>query len=130
MTGASGSGKSTLLRLIGGLGEGPSGGSVTIDDVPVTAYEDRCGAAYQEARLMPWRSVADNVRLGLRKGTDPAAGQYRGAPRRADSGCPGTDASPRATSAMGVGNPPFETCESPTNGRIHDTHALRSCVSR
>lgn len=75
--GASGSGKSTLLRLIGGLGEGPSGGSVTIDDVPVTAYEDRCGVAFQEARLMPWRSVADNVRLGLRKGTDRAAGRAR-----------------------------------------------------
>lgn len=75
MIGASGSGESTLLRLIGGLGEGLSGGSVTIDDVPVTAYEDRCGAAFQEARLMPWRSVADNVRLGLRKGTNRAAGQ-------------------------------------------------------
>ncbi|GAB3303137.1 ABC transporter ATP-binding protein [Epidermidibacterium keratini] len=66
--GPSGSGKSTLLRLAAGLDQ-PSSGSVLIDDRQVAAYDDRCAVAFQEARLLPWRSVRSNIELGLpRKG--------------------------------------------------------------
>lgn len=75
--GASGSGKSTLLRLAGGLGEGPTTGTVTIDNQDVRPYENRCGVAFQEARLLPWRSVTDNVALGLPKNTPKAQGAAR-----------------------------------------------------
>lgn len=75
--GASGSGKSTLLRLAAGLGEGVTTGQALIDDTPVRPYDSRCGVAFQEARLLPWRSVHENVALGLPKGTDKDAGKAR-----------------------------------------------------
>ncbi|MGO1544695.1 MAG: ABC transporter ATP-binding protein [Gulosibacter sp.] len=75
--GASGSGKSTLLRLAAGLGDGPTTGDATIDGTPVQSYDRRCGVAFQEARLLPWRSVFENVALGLPKGIDKDAGAAR-----------------------------------------------------
>ena len=57
LLGKSGCGKTTLLRLIAGL-ETPSGGEVSCS-VP----RRRMGYVFQEARLMPWLSVADNVRF-------------------------------------------------------------------
>jgi NitT/TauT family transport system ATP-binding protein len=59
--GPSGCGKSTLLRLIARLAE-PDGGSITLtpDDVPFqTAF------VFQDAHLLPWRNVLDNVALPL-----------------------------------------------------------------
>jgi NitT/TauT family transport system ATP-binding protein len=55
LLGPSGGGKSTLLRLIAGL-EKPSAGSIAVP-------RGRIGMAFQEPRLLPWRSVADNLRL-------------------------------------------------------------------
>ncbi|AMO63881.1 nitratesulfonatebicarbonate transport ABC transporter ATP-binding protein [Mycolicibacterium phlei] len=69
--GASGCGKSTLLRITAGL-DAPTGGAVRIDGAPVRSYDPRCAVAFQEPRLLPWRTVAQNVALGLPKGT-PAA---------------------------------------------------------
>jgi len=63
--GPSGSGKSTILRLIAGL-EQPTGGQVSIGELPVAATDDRCAVVFQEPRLLPWRSVAQNVALGCR----------------------------------------------------------------
>ncbi|QTX05926.1 ABC transporter ATP-binding protein [Agromyces archimandritae] len=65
--GPSGCGKSTLLRLAGGLDE-PSEGRIAIDGTPVAAYDDRSAIGFQEPRLLPWRSLADNVALGLPRG--------------------------------------------------------------
>lgn len=74
--GASGSGKSTLLRLIGGL-DTPTEGEVSIDGRAVAQYDPRCAFAFQEARLLPWRTVADNVALGLPRDEDRARGRTR-----------------------------------------------------
>jgi len=64
--GTSGCGKSTLLRLLMGL-DAPSAGRVTVDGVPVTGPVPSVGVIFQEPRLMPWLSVADNVRFGIAK---------------------------------------------------------------
>lgn len=68
IVGRSGCGKSTLLRLIAGL-ETPDGGRITLDG---QALGQPGGAVmtrimFQDARLLPWRSVIDNVSLGLPK---------------------------------------------------------------
>ncbi|MGY4858480.1 ABC transporter ATP-binding protein [Cryobacterium sp. AP23] len=74
--GTSGCGKSTLLRIAGGL-DSPSAGSVTIDGSAVTGFDTRCAVGFQEPRLLPWRTVADNVALGLPRGTAREAGRAR-----------------------------------------------------
>ncbi|GAA3876733.1 hypothetical protein GCM10022381_19110 [Leifsonia kafniensis] len=74
--GTSGCGKSTLLRIAGGLDQ-PSAGSVTIDGTPVRGIDPRCAVGFQEPRLLPWRTVAGNVALGLPRGTARAAGEAR-----------------------------------------------------
>jgi len=65
LLGPSGCGKSTLLRLIAGL-DVPSTGTVLIDGAPVTGSDPRCGVVFQEPRLLPWKNLHDNVRLGAR----------------------------------------------------------------
>ncbi|MFH5776486.1 ABC transporter ATP-binding protein [Paracoccus broussonetiae] len=72
IVGKSGCGKSTLLRLIAGL-DRPTTGSVTVDGVPAERAGDRLRIMFQEPRLLPWASVADNVAVGLREGPDPTA---------------------------------------------------------
>lgn len=69
--GASGCGKSTLLRAAAGLGPATAG-TVTIDGVPVTGIDTRAAVAFQEARLLPWRTVRRNIELGLPRGTGKA----------------------------------------------------------
>jgi sulfonate transport system ATP-binding protein len=64
LLGASGSGKSTLLRLVAGL-DRPTAGEVLIGERPVTGIEPRAAVVFQEPRLLPWRSLADNVAFGL-----------------------------------------------------------------
>lgn len=63
--GASGCGKSTLLRLVAGL-EKATAGEIRIGGKTVTDCDPRCAVVFQEPRLLPWRSVAQNVALGAR----------------------------------------------------------------
>lgn len=63
LVGPSGYGKTTLLRIIIGLDRDFEG---TVDLPP----ETRIGMVFQEPRLLPWRSVLDNLRLAA-----PRAGE-------------------------------------------------------
>src|ERR1044071_8222413 len=64
VVGGSGCGKSTLLRAISGL-DTPSQGRVALDGVEIVAPQEKIGIIFQEPRLLPWLSVADNVGFGL-----------------------------------------------------------------
>lgn len=61
IVGRSGSGKTTLLRIIAGLAQ-PDGGELT---VAAGGGDPALRLMFQDARLLPWKSVIDNVRLGL-----------------------------------------------------------------
>ncbi|MFJ3402650.1 ABC transporter ATP-binding protein [Promicromonospora sp. NPDC090134] len=74
--GPSGCGKSTLLRQVSGL-DAPTSGSVTIDGAPVVGADPRTAVAFQEPRLLPWRTLTQNVALGLPPGTAKDAGRAR-----------------------------------------------------
>lgn len=67
--GASGCGKSTLLNMIAGLVE-PDQGAVLLDGIPSHAFRDWRAMTYmfQEDRLLPWRTAAQNVAFGLEAG--------------------------------------------------------------
>lgn len=64
IVGRSGCGKSTLLRLLAGLDE-TSGGTIELDGADQTADQGDVRIMFQEARLLPWRTVLQNVALGL-----------------------------------------------------------------
>jgi len=64
IVGRSGCGKSTLLRLLAGL-ESASGGTLHVGGSPAAARRDDVRIMFQEARLLPWRTVLNNVKLGL-----------------------------------------------------------------
>ncbi|MBW9090271.1 ATP-binding cassette domain-containing protein [Rhizobium wenxiniae] len=74
IVGKSGCGKSTLLRLLVGLDE-PTGGRIEFVDEEGEAVEPNSRIVFQEPRLLPWFSVADNVAVGLGDGVPRAFGR-------------------------------------------------------
>src|SRR3984957_8945761 len=63
LVGPSGCGKTTLLRIITGI-DRDFAGAVSLPD------HGRLGMVFQEPRLLPWRTVEQNVRLGAPDATD------------------------------------------------------------
>jgi NitT/TauT family transport system ATP-binding protein len=64
IVGPSGCGKTTLLKLLAGL-QKPTKGEVIFDGQQITRPRRRIGFVFQEANLMPWRTVRDNIALPL-----------------------------------------------------------------
>jgi NitT/TauT family transport system ATP-binding protein len=63
--GPSGCGKSTVLMMLAAL-EKPSAGSIAIDGTPMTSPRRDVGLIFQDATLLPWLSVLDNVLFPVR----------------------------------------------------------------
>jgi sulfonate transport system ATP-binding protein len=82
LIGKSGSGKSTLLRAIAGLDDDVDG------DGTIFAPDDR-SVLFQDSRLLPWKTVLQNIIFGLRA---PDA-EGRGRAALADVGLAGREAS-------------------------------------
>jgi sulfonate transport system ATP-binding protein len=64
IVGKSGCGKSTLLRLIAGL-ETPSNGTIFFNEKQVKGLHPDIRIMFQDPRLLPWKSVLENVEIGV-----------------------------------------------------------------
>lgn len=81
IVGSSGCGKSTLLRIAAGL-LAPTTGSALFAGTPVTEPRSDIGMIFQDAVMLPWFSVIDNVTLPVRiAGGDMGAARVEAAER-------------------------------------------------
>ncbi|MFZ8943073.1 MAG: ABC transporter ATP-binding protein, partial [Gemmobacter sp.] len=60
IVGPSGCGKTTLLWMMSGLHQ-PTEGQILLDGTPVTGPRPEIGIVFQEANLLPWRNLIDNI---------------------------------------------------------------------
>ena len=72
LLGPSGCGKSTLLMMIAGL-ERPTAGTIVLDGTAVTGPRSDVGVIFQDATLLPWKTVLDNVLFPVRIRRRPTA---------------------------------------------------------
>ena len=72
LIGPNGCGKSTLLRVMAGLLT-PTAGRARLDGAPIVGPDPRIGLVFQEPRLLPWRSAADNITYPLELAGWPVA---------------------------------------------------------
>jgi sulfonate transport system ATP-binding protein len=72
IVGHSGCGKSTLLRLLAGLDQADHG-DITLDGAPMRLANRDVRLMFQEARLLPWMTVLQNIGLGLTGDWQPRA---------------------------------------------------------
>ena len=80
LIGPSGCGKSTIFNIVAGL-QAPTTGRVLIDGEDATGFIGQVGYMLQKDLLLPWRTVLDNVCLGMEiRGTPMAEARDRAAP--------------------------------------------------
>jgi len=65
IVGPSGCGKTTCLRMVAGF-EAPSSGVVSVSGRPITAPGPDRAVVFQQFALFPWKTVTQNIELGLR----------------------------------------------------------------
>jgi NitT/TauT family transport system ATP-binding protein len=79
IVGPSGCGKSTLLHLVAGLLP-PTDGRIEIFGEPLTGLNRHAAYLFQQDALLPWKTVLDNIRLGLTlRGHEPRESRERAA---------------------------------------------------
>ena len=64
LVGPSGCGKTTILSLIAGLLT-PSSGEILLDKKPIEKNDSRIGYMFQRDHLFEWRTIWQNIILGL-----------------------------------------------------------------
>jgi NitT/TauT family transport system ATP-binding protein len=64
LVGVSGCGKTTLLRIIDGLDDADAG-DIALEGERLDGVSQHMSYVFQDINLLPWRSVVDNVALGL-----------------------------------------------------------------
>ena len=64
--GKSGCGKTTLLKLISGIEKADEGKVIFYDKDGQEIKEPRISYVFQEARLLPWKTVGQNLELPIR----------------------------------------------------------------
>ena len=62
--GPSGCGKSTILKLIAGLSS-PTSGTIRVDGMTPLNARETVSFVFQDATLLPWRTVKENIGLGM-----------------------------------------------------------------
>lgn len=58
-------GKTVLLNIVAGLEE-PTSGSIILDGVPMDGPDPSIGMVFQKLGLMPWKTIMQNVEIGLK----------------------------------------------------------------
>ena len=64
VVGPSGCGKTSLLKILGGL-RTPTSGEVSFEGKKLQSMRQKIGFVFQDANLMPWRTVEQNIQLPL-----------------------------------------------------------------
>jgi NitT/TauT family transport system ATP-binding protein len=102
VVGSSGCGKSTLLRIAAGL-LAPSEGRATFAGEPIVEPRTDIGMVFQDAVMLPWFSVIDNVTLPVRiAGGDMTAARREAAERLDEVGLSGFHDSPPSALSGGM----------------------------
>jgi len=71
IVGPSGCGKSTVLNMIAGL-QAPTAGGIDVFGEPLRGLNKRATYMFQQDALLPWKTVLNNIQIGLQfRGRDP-----------------------------------------------------------